>query len=60
MPARRAIALEAVVRQERGRWVVAGYVVYESEVVEKTFGSYHTRREAEVAAAWIHRSTNRW
>ena len=68
LAAPRAVASKTVIEEEQGRWVVylevgfweaavAGEVPI--QVTRRRIKDYPTRRDAEVAASWIQRSTDR-
>lgn len=66
LAATRAVASNAVVQEEQGRWVVyleVGFWETGSstplKVTRSRINDYPTRRDAEVAASWIQRSSDR-
>ena len=54
-----AIAVDTVVTEERGRWVVEIVVVFPDGAVRRRINDYPTRRRAEIAADWIVRTADR-
>ncbi len=59
VPGDPALAVDTVIAQERGRWVVHIVVVFADGVVRRTVNDYPTRRHAEIAAGWIGRAAAR-
>lgn len=53
------IAVETYVTEQRGRWVVEIVVVFSDEVVRRTINDYPSRRQADIAASWIKRASQR-
>jgi hypothetical protein len=54
-----ALAVETVVSEERGRWVVDIVVVFADGVVRKRIDSHPTKARAELSARLIKRAAER-
>jgi hypothetical protein len=54
-----ALAVETYVEPVRGQWEVSMAVIFADEVVRKTISTYHTERQANIAASWIKRAAER-
>ncbi len=54
-----AIAVETMVTERSGRWVVEIVVIFPDQAIRRTVNDYPTRRRAEVAATWIKRAAER-
>jgi hypothetical protein len=58
-PGEPAIAVETVIKEDRGQYLVEIVVVFADGVVNRTVNQYRTRRHAEIAASWIKRGAER-
>jgi hypothetical protein len=54
-----ALAVETYVERIRGQWEVSVAVIFADEVVRKSISTYHTERQANIAASWIKRAAER-
>ena len=54
-----AVAVDTIVSEARGRWVVEIVVVFPDGVVRRRINDYPTERHARIAADWVRRSADR-
>ncbi|MAT03433.1 MAG: hypothetical protein CL424_00055 [Acidimicrobiaceae bacterium] len=58
-PGEPAVAVDTLVSEDRGRWIVEIVVVFPDGVVRRRINDYPTERHARIAAGWVRQSADR-